>query len=289
MKKILLLCIVMASANVFSQSLPCASNTTFPTNIQIHPTGAITDWQSRIDIYRNQKNPVDPSTGRKDNIDSIIYTPCGFLSLLKALADPAKGYTGLRIYLGSDTDDASKRLKLIFVPTKGSGNAGSDTDPNADTIYWTIDGDHLKPVDKIGAQNYTNAYHANQMQKFTANGQKHFGTSRQYEETRELWYNISIINAPLNTADSTAGMLTYLQCLINTNNIDNVVVYFAGFTSTSKYDYQIDLLFNFYKKAQTGTVGPAMVTSSTTGSGGVVDTGVPCPPPPVQGGSCPGA
>lgn len=307
MKKIFYLLLFFLSYWSVAQSqskslLPCANQDDISK--PLNPKGIIADNDSktRINIYRNFKNSLN--LGPQD-INSINYTPCGFLNLMKALIDPIKKYDGLRVYFGSDPNNKDT-LMLIFVPTTGMSGSGIHTDDlNA---CWVIQNDNITILDETRtkiASKYVKEFDNMQLKnKFTPDGQRYYDNepkSKTYYETKSLWYPINLFNAQTTLNPTTGkyetGQYKYLQYLINTNAINNVVVDFGGYEASSQYDYQLTLVFD-YSSANGFTSNPFFFGSKAYSKkrkhhemgmlGSNTDNAVPCPPPP-SGTKCPGA
>jgi len=321
MKKVFPLFLLLFAGKIFAQ--PCKDTRHTPTagqGIKINPTGIMLDeGKAQIAAYRNLKNPSDAS-GKKKNIDYISYDPCGFLAMLKLLTSN-RNYTGLRIYIAAD---ASNKLTLIFSPTEQDWVEGDEVDKDDETQYWEIDGKIIKYDTKQDASNAVKRFQDGQMKEFNNDGKNYYRNNQRhrqnpnFNETTQLWYDISQFNSPIHTyGDYTeAGLQPYLQYLINGDAIDSVVLNFAAFVPNEapfKYDYQLDLVFDFYKKSPpesyafllpalnhvfliapdyhpfkriTKRVNNKLVEALGAGSG--TNTGVPCPPPP-SGQQCPGS
>ena len=306
MKKILLFPLVLFCYSGFGQN-NCKNSDPIITSPT--PAGYVDPGvaQTRIDTYRMQKNQVIAGTGHKRNIDSILYSPCGFLQLLQSVTSDS--YDGLRIYFGCDTT-GNKDLMLIFVPTRFAVKDQYRIHLDDTAHCSIIVGSTNKSISVPDASRYIREFENDQLNYFTTDGQKHYsGESKPprpiYQESNSLWYDISILNPGIiDPTTKTVGIVTYLRNLINTNAIDSIIVDFGGFEHTLPidYEYQITLIFNYYQK---GGHTVAFMTSHLLDAnqllgkrldfiikyltGGNTDTGVPCPPPPSGQQNCPGA
>lgn len=301
MKKSFFFLVLLVSLKGLTQD--CKNGASTPE--RVFPKGYISDASSRIATYRTKKNIAD-SKGKRE-IDSIVYSPCGFLKLLNALSEQARPnvyYSGLRILLGANANDS---LTLVFAPTIGGGGP---EDENAGDVYWQINGADLKSLTENQVKAMTARFKSHR-DAFKQNGQKEFDAHqvphprKKYEETESLWYDISQIISDFDPYDNKTGLRKYLQELINKDEVDAVVIDFGAFEPTEpSYYYQIDLVFDFYKEGSTArnfagfspsTHVSADLINRFTKKGGrknlssSVNTGVPCPPPPSGMTKCPGS
>ena len=82
--------------------------------------------------FVRKKDFLFHKTGKLEN-ESVSYTPCGFLDLIKHVIDKAGSYDGLRVYFGLDSN--IDKLTLIFVPTTNLRRQFHKDDPKN---YWLI-------------------------------------------------------------------------------------------------------------------------------------------------------
>jgi hypothetical protein len=310
MKKLLVLFFILLTLKSLAQN--CKNpNATNPT-----PRGSIDSLEARhrIDDYREHKN-------QKRVSDSLIYDPSAFLELLEYLTDSSKHYNGVRVYFGADTIKTNKLL-LVFVPTKETDFG--DITINMDDINscYTIVDKSAKHLLVKDARRIISTFQNHHLNYFTNNGltgqNGKIPVIDHFEEATSIWYDISIFKGGINPNTNTIGMKKRLQCLINQDSVDRVVINLAAFdhTPTSPYTppldyfYHLMLIFGFYKDDTVKSFYPGnnpiiiafggylknleklgirkvnfsedqfKVVANFLNNFGYTDTGVPCPPPP---------
>jgi hypothetical protein len=297
-----------------------------PTNVSVTkpppPVGKMnqTDVQNRINIFMTKKG--------KMNLNNLVsYDPCGFLQMLQKVIDVNQGYSGLRVYFGVDPSFPDS-LILIFSPTHETTTDQVNYDETDDiTSYMTIVNKTIQPISIDVAKTYVKAFNDNQKTYFNNDGKNHYANENpsndnDYEETSCLWYDIKTFQDKINSANGTSGMTQYLKYLIKNSPMQSVNIDFAGFEHTTTwprdFDYQLTILFDFVSKQgkdnyfsassfKLSTIryysnkivnekkGKQFLQKNITSlkkllfSDDTIDTGVPCPPPPIPNNPCPGA
>jgi hypothetical protein len=303
MKQMLILLLLLTALNGFAQeciSPPVIATTRNPAGY-IEPRRA----QARIDRYQLMKNQRSAPFRQ-----SVSFRPCGMLDLLKKVTDKAKDYSGLRVYFAAYPDNKDSVI-LIFAPTKHKMINGYNIHRDDDTAYYVIDGDLaiLLPMER--AKKYVAAFKGNQRTHFFAEGVTRYRNEffdQDFDETVAIWYSIEMLKPGVNGTNLSVGLITYLQDLINNNQVDNITAYFAGYEHIPRIDYyhQLTVIFRFSKgdTVKTNFSGrkmddPAMrdknrpqgitkmkppinkpPVKNRPKNANDVDTGVPCPPPP---------
>ncbi len=311
MKKLLIFFFIFFTLKGFTQNCKNAD----PAAPDPTPRGSIDPEEARklIGVYIDNKNKERVS-------DSLIYDPGAFLELLEYLTDSSKHYNGVRVYFGADSVNNNKLL-LVFVPTKETDIG--DITINMDDISscYTIVDKSAKHLLVRDARKIISTFQNKHLNYFTANGQNSQFRIRDsipnFQEATNIWYDISIFKGGINPNTNTIGMKKSLQCLINKDSVDKVVINLAAFAHTPKslyspidFYYHLMLIFSFYKddavKAsylgnnpvlaaiesyfkdqKKSDIGKAKFSKDQWGAiehflsnFGYTDTGVPCPPPP---------
>jgi hypothetical protein len=301
MKKLIVLMLCLTALEGLAQD--CQPGQPLPTRPD--PSGEISNQlaKTRIDLY------IKKNHGRNYRAQ-LDFRPCGFLKLLKYITDPSKGYDGLRVYFAADVNDGD--LTLIFVPTKEQLVGQYRINVDDKSSYLRIEGDNILPITYDDAVKSVRNYEAKHLRNFEADRRP---DNSKFNETRSLWYDIRMFKPGIWPVDRKTGLTTYLQDLMNRNEVKNVAILFAAFEPGIEpfdYDYQLTLVLKFDgtnnvdsgrtflaggfeagklqliknledEKQRTADTNKKRVLEAVLTrlrQLGYVDTGVPCPPPP---------